>query len=62
LAPVSAAPRGDKPPNSWRVRLRAIVLKKFGGLDSFRFDEIREAHRVMEANEAHGKMVVVHDR
>jgi NADPH:quinone reductase-like Zn-dependent oxidoreductase len=28
----------------------------------FRFDEIREAHRVMEANEASGKMVVVHDR
>src|SRR5262249_23074792 len=28
----------------------------------FRFDEIREAHRVMEANEAGGKMVVVHDR
>jgi NADPH:quinone reductase len=27
----------------------------------FRFDEIREAHRVMEANEAHGKMVVVND-
>jgi NADPH2:quinone reductase len=28
----------------------------------FRFGEIREAHRVMEANEAHGKMVVVvHD-
>ena len=27
----------------------------------FRFDEIREAHRVMEANEAGGKMVVVHD-
>jgi NADPH:quinone reductase-like Zn-dependent oxidoreductase len=25
----------------------------------FRFDEIREAHRVMEANEAKGKMVVV---
>lgn len=25
----------------------------------FRFDEIREAHRVMEANEARGKMVVV---
>jgi hypothetical protein len=42
--------------------MRAIVLEKFGGLDSFRFDEIREAHRVMEANEAHGKMVVVHDR
>ena len=37
-----------------------------GGLDArpvrvFRFDEIREAHRVMEANEAHGKMVVVHN-
>ena len=27
----------------------------------FRFEEIREAHRVMEANEAGGKMVVVHD-
>jgi NADPH:quinone reductase-like Zn-dependent oxidoreductase len=27
----------------------------------FRFDEIREAHRVMEAGEAKGKMVVVHD-
>ena len=27
----------------------------------FGFDEIREAHRVMEANEARGKMVVVHD-
>jgi NADPH2:quinone reductase len=27
----------------------------------FRFDEIREAHRIMEANEARGKMVVVHD-
>ena len=26
----------------------------------FRFEEIREAHRVMEANEAQGKMVVVH--
>jgi len=27
----------------------------------FRFEEIHEAHRVMEANEARGKMVVVHD-
>jgi NADPH:quinone reductase-like Zn-dependent oxidoreductase len=27
----------------------------------FRFEDIREAHRVMEANEANGKMVVVHD-
>ena len=26
----------------------------------FGFDEIREAHRVMEANQAGGKMVVVH--
>ena len=26
----------------------------------FSFEEIREAHRVMEANEARGKMVVVH--
>jgi NADPH:quinone reductase len=26
----------------------------------FSFDEIREAHRVMEANEANGKLVVVH--
>ena len=25
----------------------------------FKFEEIREAHRVMEANEANGKMVVV---
>jgi NADPH:quinone reductase-like Zn-dependent oxidoreductase len=27
----------------------------------FRFEEIHEAHRVMEANQANGKMVVVHD-
>jgi len=27
----------------------------------FRFEEIREAHRIMEASEAGGKMVVVHD-
>jgi NADPH2:quinone reductase len=26
----------------------------------FSFEEIHEAHRVMEANEAGGKMVVVH--
>jgi NADPH:quinone reductase len=25
----------------------------------FRFEDIREAHRVMDANQAHGKMVVV---
>jgi NADPH2:quinone reductase len=28
---------------------------------TFRFEEIHEAHRVMEANQARGKMVVVHD-
>ena len=28
---------------------------------AFRFEEIRAAHRVMESNEAKGKMVVVHD-
>jgi NADPH:quinone reductase-like Zn-dependent oxidoreductase len=27
----------------------------------FRFEEIHEVHRVMEANQANGKMVVVHD-
>jgi hypothetical protein len=27
----------------------------------FRFEELREAHRAMEANEAHGKMQAVHD-
>jgi hypothetical protein len=28
----------------------------------FRFEDIREAHRVMDANQANGKMVVVSDR
>jgi NADPH:quinone reductase len=45
--------------------MRAIVLTKFGGVDSLVYKDIpepeREAHRIMEANEAHGKMVVVHD-
>jgi NADPH:quinone reductase len=27
----------------------------------FRFDEVPETHRIMEAHEAKGKMVVVHD-
>jgi NADPH:quinone reductase len=27
----------------------------------FRFEDVRAAHRVMESNEAKGKMVVVHD-
>ena len=40
--------------------MRAIVIDHFGGLDApVRFDEIREAHRAMEANEANGKIVVV---
>ncbi|PWY94244.1 alcohol dehydrogenase zinc-binding domain protein [Aspergillus sclerotioniger CBS 115572] len=49
------------------VPLQAIVKmiaeKKFKAepLRVFKFDEIREAHRVMEANEAGGKMVVVVD-
>jgi NADPH:quinone reductase len=35
-------------------RLKAKPARVFG------YEEIREAHRVMEANEAGGKMVVVH--
>jgi NADPH:quinone reductase-like Zn-dependent oxidoreductase len=48
------------------VPLQAIAADVAAGrLDAkpsrvFAFDEIREAHRVMEANEAGGKMVVVH--
>jgi hypothetical protein len=58
--------------------MRAIILKGFGGqrrppgrlgrtLEAkpsrvFSFDEIHEAHRVMEAGEAGGKMVVVMER
>jgi NADPH2:quinone reductase len=40
-----------------------IAAGKYSATPSriFRFDEIREAHRVMEANQANGKMVVVHD-
>ncbi|NYI00697.1 zinc-binding alcohol dehydrogenase family protein [Cupriavidus plantarum] len=40
-----------------------IAAGKFQAKPSriFRFDELRDAHRVMEANEAKGKMVVVHD-
>jgi NADPH:quinone reductase len=39
-----------------------IAAGKYSATPSriFRFDEIREAHRVMEANGANGKMVVVH--
>jgi NADPH:quinone reductase len=54
--------------------VRAIVLEKFGGLDSLIYKDLSEpepkaghvviqikADNVMEANEARGKMVVVHD-
>jgi NADPH2:quinone reductase len=49
------------------VPLQQIAADAAGGrLDVkpdriFRFEEIHEAHRVMEAHEARGKMVVVHD-
>jgi len=40
----------------WSGRLDVKPVRVFG------FDEIHEAHRVMEANAARGKMVVEHDR
>ena len=46
------------------VPLQSIAEKVAAGRDKakpsrvFRFEEIREAHRVMEANEAIGKLVV----
>jgi NADPH:quinone reductase-like Zn-dependent oxidoreductase len=49
------------------VPLQAIAADVEAGrykakpLRVFRFEDIREAHRVMESNEAKGKMVVVHD-
>jgi NADPH2:quinone reductase len=49
-----------------RVPLQQIAADAAAGLLDvrpariFRSEEIREAHRVMEANEAGGKMVVVH--
>ena len=39
----------------------AAALLDVEPVRTFRFQEIRKAHRVMEANEARGKMVVVHD-
>jgi hypothetical protein len=41
-------------------RLRGSWSKAISGetVTSIRFEDIREAARVMEANEAHGKMVV----
>jgi NADPH:quinone reductase len=52
--PVSDVPLGDI--------ARQIEQGRFNAKPSrvFKFDDIREAHRVMEANEAGGKMVVVH--
>ncbi|PYH86077.1 alcohol dehydrogenase zinc-binding domain protein [Aspergillus uvarum CBS 121591] len=43
--------------------VKMVADRKFTAEPSrvFQFDEIREAHRVMEANEANGKMVVVVD-
>lgn len=52
--PVSDVPLGDI--------ARQIEQGRFNAKPSrvFDFEDIREAHRVMEANEAGGKMVVVH--
>jgi len=55
----------------WTVSLSDVPLQQIaadaaaGRLDVkpariFGFDEIREAHRIMEANQAGGKLVVVH--
>jgi len=50
----------------WAEAAKVIGIVAAGRLRAkpsrvFRFEEIREAHRVMEANEGGGKMVVVHD-
>jgi hypothetical protein len=42
-------------------RLRHHTATRHPGGRSRDFEDIREAHRVMEANGAHGKMVVVND-
>lgn len=52
--PLSDVPLQDIARDVAAGRLQAKPSRVFG------FDEIREAHRVMEANEAAGKMVVVH--
>ncbi|TDN58928.1 zinc-binding alcohol dehydrogenase family protein [Paraburkholderia sp. BL10I2N1] len=51
--PVSDVPLDKIAEDAAAGRLKAKPTRVFG------FDEIREAHRVMEANEAGGKMVVV---
>lgn len=52
--PLSDVPLQDIAEQVAAGRLKAKPSRIFG------FEEIREAHRVMEANEAAGKMVVVH--
>ena len=42
-------------------RISPIAFLDVKPVRVFRFDEIREAHCVMEANEARGKMVVVQE-
>jgi hypothetical protein len=37
------------------------LLQMSSGIRVFNFEQIHETHRVMEANEANGKTVVVHD-
>jgi NADPH:quinone reductase-like Zn-dependent oxidoreductase len=53
--PLSDVPLQEIAADAAVGRLDVKPVRVFG------FDEIREAHRVMEANEAGGKMVVVHD-
>lgn len=52
--PLSDVPLGQIAQDAAVGRLDVKPRRVFG------FDEVREAHRVMEANEAGGKMVVVH--
>jgi NADPH:quinone reductase-like Zn-dependent oxidoreductase len=52
--PVSDVPLGDIARQIEQGRFKAKPSRVFD------FEDIREAHRVMEANEAAGKMVVVH--
>jgi NADPH:quinone reductase-like Zn-dependent oxidoreductase len=53
--PLSDVPLQDIAKQAETSRLKAKPSRVF------RFEEIHEAHRVMEANQANGKMVVVHD-
>jgi NADPH:quinone reductase-like Zn-dependent oxidoreductase len=54
--PLSDVPLQQIATEAAAGRLEVKPVRVFG------FDEISEAHRVMEANKAGGKMVVVHDR